>query len=59
MCELFQETELPHNLRNNHTLRTYNVKTVQYETETLSLMGPMIWSLVPSNIKNLDTLEAR
>ena len=59
MCELFQETEHPHNLRNNHTFRTYNVKTVQYETETLSLMGAMIWSLVPSNIKNLETLEAR
>ena len=42
MCELFQETEHPHNLRNNHTFRTCNVKTVQYETETLSLMGAMI-----------------
>ena len=56
MCELFKETEHP---RNNHNFRTFNVKTVQYEPETLSLLGPMIWSLVPSNIKNLDTLEAR
>ena len=36
MCELFQETEHPYNLRNDHTtFRTYNVKTVKYGTETV------------------------
>ena len=42
MCELFQETEHPYDLRNDHTFRTYNVKIVQYRTETLSFMGPKI-----------------
>ena len=51
MYELFQETERPCNLRNDHTFRTHN-KSEQYGTETLSFMGPKIWSLVPSNIKD-------
>ena len=40
MCELFQETEQPYNLRNNHIFRTHNVKTVQYGIETLLFMRP-------------------
>ena len=40
MCELFQETEQPYNLRNNHIFRTHNVKTVQCGIETLLFMGP-------------------
>ena len=32
ICELFQETEHPYNLQNNHTFRTYNAQTVQYGT---------------------------
>ena len=40
MCELFQETEQPYNLRNNHIFRTHNVKTVQYGIETLLFKGP-------------------
>ena len=43
-CELFQETET-HNLRNYHTFRTYNAKTVQYGTEILLFMGPKISSV--------------
>ena len=35
----------------------YNVKTVQHESEALSFMGPEIWSLVPSDIKNSEPLE--
>ena len=36
---------------NDHALRTYNVKSVQYGTETLSFIGSKIWFLVPSNVK--------
>lgn len=45
MCVLFKENERICN-------RTYDFKAVQYGTETLSFMGPKIWSLVPSYIKN-------
>ena len=40
ICELFQETEHPYNLWNNHTFRTYTAKTEQYGTEILLFMGP-------------------
>ena len=36
---------------NDHALRTYNVKSVKYGTETLSFIGSKIWFLVPSNVK--------
>ena len=42
MCKMFQKTEHPYNLRNDHLFRTYNVKAVQGRTETLSFMGPKI-----------------
>lgn len=42
----------PKNLRNDHTFRTYIVKTAHYRTETVSFLGPKIWSLFPSNMIN-------
>lgn len=57
ICELFQETEQPYNLQNNHTFRTYNDETVQYRIEAQSFTGPKIWSWFFSNIKNRETLE--
>ena len=57
MCNLFNKTEHPNNLRSNHTFRTCNVKAVQYGNEILSFVRPKIWFLVPSNIKNSETLE--
>ena len=49
--ELFQETEYPCNLRNDHTFRTCNIKTVQYGAEMLFFMGPNMRPFVPFNIK--------
>ena len=31
---------------------SYNVKTVLYGTETLSYLGPKIWNLAPSDIRD-------
>ena len=38
MCEFFQETEYPYNLQNDDTFKTFNVKTVHYGIETLSVL---------------------
>ena len=38
--------------------KTRNVRTVAYGTETLSYLGPKIWSLVPEEIKNENNLGA-
>ena len=42
MCELFNEANVPNNLRQDVSFRSYNVKTVLYGTETLSYIGPKI-----------------
>ena len=38
--------------------KTRKVRTVAYGTETLSYLGPKIWSLVPEEIKNENNLGA-
>ena len=42
MCKLFNEDNIPDNLRQDVNFRTYNVKTVLYGIETLSYLGPKI-----------------
>ena len=55
ICELFNEANVPYNLRRDVSFRSYNVKTVLYGTETLSYLGPKIWNLVPSDIRDCAT----
>ena len=51
---------LPLKERNNYCSRfpfkSHNVKTVNYGTETISFLGPKIWSIIPNNIRNSSTL---
>ena len=35
-----------------------NVKSVFHGTESVSYIGPKIWDMVPSNIKDLNNLSA-
>ena len=35
------------NLRKNRGLRPVNPKTVDYATETISILGPKIWIILP------------
>ena len=35
---------------------TKRINTVSYGTETLSFMGPKIWTLIPNKLKNISTL---
>ena len=55
MCELFNKANVPYDLRQDVSFRSYNVKTVLYGTETLSYLGPKIWNLVPSDIRDCTT----
>ena len=55
ICELFNEANVPYNLRQDVSFRSYNVKTVLYGTETLSYLGPKIWNLVPPDIRDCAT----
>ena len=56
MKEVFCETLNPCNLRNKITLKTSNVKSVYNGTETISFRAPQIWSLVPENIKQSQSI---
>ena len=55
ICELFNEANVPYNLRQDVSFRSYNVKTVLFGTETLSYLEPKIWNLVPSDIRDCAT----
>ena len=47
---------LPLNASSNYprqnVFASRNVKTVSYGTETISHLGPIVWSMMPENIKN-------
>ena len=55
MCELFNEANVPYNLRQDVSFHSYNIKTVLYGTETLSYLGPKIRSLVFFDIRDCIT----
>ena len=55
MGELFNEANVPYNLRQDVSFQSYNVKTVLYGIETLSYLGPKIWNLVPFDIRDCVT----
>ena len=55
MWELFNEINVPYNLRQDVSFHSYNIKTVLYGTETLSYLGPKIRSLVSFDIRDCIT----
>ena len=56
MTDVFRLREISYNLRNNTDFMSKNVHSVRYGTESLSYLGPKIWSLVPDDIKNSKSL---
>ena len=55
MCELFNEANVPYNLHQDVSFRSYNVKTVLYSTETLLYLEPKIWNVVSFDIRDCAT----
>ena len=54
---VFNEIPNTHNLRNNRIWSTYNIRTVNCGTETLSFRGPKTWDLLPDYIKEAESLN--
>ena len=52
MCELFNEANVPYNLFQDVSFRSYNVKTVLYGTKILAHLGSKIWNLVYFDFKD-------
>ena len=51
------KAEHPYNLRCISQFSAPLVTTVVHGTESTSFFGPKIWSLLPENFKNIDSLE--
>ena len=57
MNDIFEFADQPYNLRNDFKIRTGNVNTVTYGTETVSFIGPRIWNTLPNECKNASSLK--
>ena len=57
MLDLFKEVTHPYNLKNSLICGSYKIKTVRYDTETITYLGPKIWSIVPDEIRGSASLE--
>ena len=57
MLDLFKEVTHSYNLRNSLICGSYKIKTVRYGTETITYIGPKIWSIIPDKIRESASLE--
>ena len=55
MNSVFERTKESYNLRNFQEFLTK--KTMRYGLESLSYWSPQLWSLLPENIKEVESLE--
>ena len=58
--DLFKRNENPKHFRNERDKDWFlpETRTVNYGLESIRYRGPKTWSLVPNEIKSLDTLES-
>ena len=57
MLDLFKEVTHSYNLRNSLICGSYNIKTVRYGTETITYLGPKLWSVILDEIRESASLE--
>ena len=56
MKDIFPINRNPYNLRQNSQFSRPRINTVYHGTESISNLGPKIWDLVPSNLKEISEL---
>ena len=57
MKDIFPINRNPYNLRQNSQFSRPRINTVYNGTESISNLGPKIWDLVPSNLKEIGELD--
>ena len=57
MLDLFKEVAHSYNLRNGLICGSYKIKIVRYGTETITYIGPKIWSIISDEIRESASLE--
>ena len=56
MKDTFHFIQKPYNLRNDPVLQRRRNRTVYFGTESISLLAPKIWELIPSDIRSANSL---
>ena len=56
--KVFVERNCTYNLPGNNFLNRRRVNSVRYGTESVSFLAPIIWDILPKEIKNSQTLNA-
>ena len=51
---LITKRDLSNNLRNPSTFVKEKANTIRYGTESIRILGPKIWDIIPDDIKNAD-----
>ena len=57
MDSMFERRNEPYNLRNFQKFLTQKKRIVHYGLQALSYRSPQLWSLLPENIKEVESLE--
>ena len=57
MNNIFKKRNVTYNFRKNSTFETRNINSVYYGSQTISFLGPEVWELLPSNIKDSENLN--
>ena len=57
MDSMFERRNESYNLCNFQEFLTERKRTMHYDLETLSCRSPELWSIVPKNIKEVESLE--
>ena len=57
MKDFFDLTNIRYDLRSKLLLKLPETRTSRYGTQALSFKGSLIWNMVPSKFKNIDSIE--
>ena len=57
MKDIFKKRNVTNNFRKTSTFETRNIKSVYNGSETISFIGPKLWELLPSKIKDPENLN--
>ena len=57
ISNIFELVDLPYNLRIDLKIKSNNINTVFYGTESLSFLAPRLWNQLPNIYKNANSLE--
>ena len=57
MSQIFVDNDRSYNLRGQQDFCNHSARTVTYGTESIRVLGPKIWNLIPHEIRECNSLE--